>query len=326
MSRSFLTLALFFLIGLNSASAQITIDNFSDATNNRFTNDTNFIGADFDFSGVARTTDNGRWGTLISSNAVLTAQHFRPAVGSIFEFFPDNDSTSSPFEAIVTGTERVGNTDLSIAILDRNVDSSIAIYNFATVEYEGQEPTTITNPDGSTANLTSFNIDPNEIDIVGERALVFGISESDNPSRSTDQAVGENLVFGYSENVIFGPNTDNDTIIFERDPAGSDNFLTHETYVQSGDSGAPTFLIDSESDELVLLGVNSFQLNGQAPDPFQSSGVTYTGNQVEEINAILTANAFSVASVVSVPEPGCLVALTFIGFGILGRRNRQVTV
>ena len=323
MSRSFLTLALFFLIGLNSASAQIAIDNFSDATNNRFSNNTDFIGAGFDFSGVARTTDNGRWGTLISSNAVLTAQHFRPSVGSTFEFFPDNDISSSPFQAIVTSTQQVGNSDLSIAILDRNVDSSIAIYNFATLEYEGDEPVTITNPDGSSANQTFFNTDPNEIDIVGERVLVFGVSESDNLGLSTDQAVGENLVFGYSENVIFGSNTDNDTIIFERDAADSINFLTHETYVRGGDSGAPTFLIDSVSEELVLLGVNSFQLDGQSPSTFQSSGVTYTGNQVDEINAILTANAFSV---VSVPEPGCLVILTFVGFGILGRRNRKVAV
>ena len=223
----------------------------------------------------------------------------------------------------MTSTQRVGNSDLSIAILDRNVDSNIAIYNFATLEYEGDEPVTITNPDGSTANQTFFNTDPNEIDIVGERALVFGVSETDNPGLSTDQAVGENLVFGYSENVIFGSNTDNDSIIFERDAAGTFNFLTHETYVQGGNSGAPTFLIDSSgvSDELVLLGVNSFQLDGQSPSTFQSSGVTYTGNQVEEINTILAANAFSV---VSVPEPGCLVIPTFIGFGILGRRNRIV--
>ena len=46
-------------------------------------------------------------------------------------------------------------------------------------------------------------------------------------------------------------------------------------------------MIDSATNELVLLGVNSFQLSGPG---FQSSGVTYTGNQMDEINAILNAN------------------------------------
>ena len=290
MFRSFLTLGVFFFVGLESVSAQLLINNFSDATNNRFVDDSSFIGAGYDFSGVARTTDNGRWGTLISPNAVLTAQHFRPSLGSTFEFYPGNDPNSTPFEAIVTSSIRVGSTDLSIVILDRNVDPSIAVYNFATDEYEGDLPITITNPDGSTSIQPLFNI-PSEVDIVGERTLVFGRAQGTSLNSPTSQTVGENLVFAYSENVVFGSNTDNDSIILQRDAAGTPNALTHESYVRGGDSGAPTFLIDSATNELVLLGVNSYQLDAADPNVFQSSGVTYTGNQMDEINSILEENA-----------------------------------
>ena len=290
MFRSFLTLGVFFLVGLESVSAQLLINNFSDTTNNRFVDDPSFIGADYDFSGVARTTDNGRWGTLISPNAVLTAQHFRPSLGSTFEFYPGNDPNSTPFEAIVTSSIRVGSTDLSIVILDRNVDPSIAVYNFATDEYEGDPPITTTNVDGSTSTQTFFNTDPNEVNIVGERTLVFGRAQGTSLDSPTSQAVGENLVFSFSENVVFGSNADNDSIILQRDAEGTPNALTHESYVRGGDSGAPTFLIDSTTNELVLLGVNSFQLDAADPNVFQSSGVTYTGNQMDDITSILNAN------------------------------------
>ena len=289
MLRSFLTLGLFFVVGIGPASAQISIENYSDATNDRFTNDPNFIGAGFDFSGVA-LDDSSRWGTLISSNAALSVLHLRPAIGTTFKFFPGNDPNSTPFEAIVTSTVQVGSTDLVIAILDRNVAPNIAVYNFATEPYSGDPPATITNPDGSTSTQTFINTDPNEVEIVGGRALIFGRSPLANPTSSVDQAVGENLVSGYSENVEFRFYTDNDSIILEKDAPGSAIFLNNEAHVRPGDSGAPTFLIDSNN-ELLLLGANSFRFDGVAPSTFQSTGVTYTGNLVSEINTILSDNA-----------------------------------
>ena len=291
MLRFFLTLGLFLTIGFSSVSADISIANFTDATNDRFTDDPTFIGAGYDFSGVARTVGGGRWGTLISPNTMLTARHFASPIGSTFQFYPGNDPNATPFEAVVVDVQRVGFTDLSIAILDRNVDPSIAIYDFAKDEYSGPPPVTTTNDDGTSSTQTFFNVDPNEVDIVGDRILVFGVSPTDSSDVTTDQAIGENLVLGFSENVIFGSNTDNDSIILQKDAAGSNNFLTHETHVRGGDSGAPNFLIDSATNQLVLIGVNSFKLDGAAPSTFLSTGVTYTGNQVDEMNAIIEANA-----------------------------------
>ena len=289
MFRSLLTLGLFFALSVESASAQLTIENFSTATNSRFVNDAAFIGAGYDFSGVSRN-NNGRWGTLISPNAVLTVGHVRPPVGSVYPFYPDNDPNSTPVEAIVTSTHRVGATDLEIAILDRNLGPSFAVYKFATTPYSGDPPVFTTNPDGTTSIETSFNTDSSQVDIVGQRAFVFGVSQAISPIRALNQAVGENRVFAFSENVFFNGNTDNDSIIFQKDEVGSSNALTYETHVNNGDSGAPNFLVDSATNELILIGANSYRLDEAAPGTFLSSGVTYTGNQVAEINTILDAN------------------------------------
>jgi len=305
------------LAGNAPVEADITIANFSDATNDRFTNSSSFIGDGFDFSGVARTTDNGRWGSLISPNAVLTAQHFRPSVGSTYEFFASNDPSSQSFLANVTQTVQVGSSDLSIAILDRNVDSSIRVYDFATDFYTGQEPETVTVTDPETGatsmqTQTFFNTNPNEVGIVNQRALMFGISPTARTGDlQIDQAIGENLVTGFSENVVFGSNTNNDTIIFERDSGAA--ALTNESFVQGGDSGAPTFLVVGS--DVLLLGANSFQLNGTG---FQSSGVTYTGNQVGAINTILADNVI----ITSVPEPASATVLAAFGVVFFARRKR----
>ncbi len=282
--------------------AGIQIANFSDNTNDRFTNSSSFIGAGLDFSGVGRTTDNGRWGTLISSNAVLTANHFRPSVSSTFEFYSGNDSSAGAFEAIVTGGQRVGSTDLYISFLDRNVDPSIAVYDFNT-EFLFGDP----NP-GSPINAVSAGSAQNQ------RAFIFGVSPTGRSALATDQAVGENIISGFDENVVFGSGTDVDTLILVNDAAGSPNFLTHEAFVQGGDSGAPVF-IESGGD-LLLLGTNSFQLNSDPPGTFQATGISHTGNQTSTISSILSAN------VIAVPEPNSIMLIALMVLGLVNRRRR----
>ena len=305
-------------------SADIAIANFSDAENDRFTDNTSFIGGGFDFSGVGRTTDDGKWGTLISSNAVLTVQHFRPSNNSTYEFFASNDPNGQSYLANVTKTVQVGSTDLSIAILDRNVDSSIRVYDFATDFYQGQEPDMVTVVDPETGeetvqNRTFFNTDPDEVGIVDMRTLMFGVSPTSRDGDfQIDQAIGENNVTGFSENVRFSSYTDNDSIILERN-SGTEA-LNHESFVRGGDSGAPTFLVvgDDPNQDILLLGANSFQLNG---DDFQSTGVTYTGNQVDAISSILADNVI-IGNTVSVPEPTSAAVLAAFGVVFLARRKR----
>ena len=74
LSRLLFLCAGFLLAFSGSLSAQTIIADFTDATNDRFTNSSSFIGADYDFSGVA--TGN-RWATLISDNVIIGASHNR---------------------------------------------------------------------------------------------------------------------------------------------------------------------------------------------------------------------------------------------------------
>ena len=73
----FLTFVLLLLTS-NFLSAQIIIDDFTDATNDRFTNDPTFIGAGRDFSGV------GRGDGLIDTDTAVSYTHLTlPTIYSV---------------------------------------------------------------------------------------------------------------------------------------------------------------------------------------------------------------------------------------------------
>ena len=275
------------------AAGAIAITGFTDAENDRFTNSTDFI-ADFDLSGVSSSS---QWGTLISPNAVLTANHHRAS--GILQFFPDNDATSTPVLRTVIGGQRIATSDLYVAFLNANVPSSIKVYDFATEDLSTTPASGTNVPIGSAGSFQN------------QEVFMVGISPTASASAATDQAVGRNLVTGYAEDIPFGGGVV-DALIMARDTLGDSDFLTHEAYVQGGDSGAPLFI--KQGGDVVLLGVNSFQLTGTGT-PSQYSGVNYTGNFDTEINAILTANA--------VPEPGTFAVLAAIGYFVAGHRRRR---
>ena len=319
---------------VKQACADTTIDGFSDARNDRFTNDPAFVlnagdvnndgiidlASSFSLSGVGRTTVDGRWATLISDNAFLTAAHRPPTAGSTIAFYPDNDPTATPFTAnVVAGGSRVGSTDLYVGYLDKIVDSSIQRYDFATTEISRS-----VLPDGRIF-IHQDTIFQNDL------GFIVGISATGRNQVEIDQSVGLNRITGYAENVEFQSNTDNDTFIYEYDSTGDPFYETNEALVRGGDSGAPNFIID-EDDNVLLLGVNSFRLDGEPIDvvdpssgeiigssQFLSSGVTYTGNQAAGINRLITASP----TVSSVPEPSSIVVvgLSLMLFSIRRRRS-----
>ena len=311
------------------ASGQISVDGFSDATNDRFTNDDAFLdvtslgidGADLDFSGVGRIGDDGigRWVTLIGDNTFISAVHRAPQAGTTVTFYADNDPNSTPFTAtVLSQSGQAGSTDLFVGYLDRVIDPSIKRYDFATTEIDR-------NP---TANGSVF------LDVTspfqGDLSSIVGVSPTANSSLSIDQAVGLNLVSGYAENVEFRDYTDNDTIVFENnDPNDGVNgsaYVDFEAYAQDGDSGAPSFLIGDDGD-LLLLGVNSFQLTGGNPidvdnptagSQFEATGVTYTGNQADNLFSLIAA----APNVTGVPEPSATVVLALMSLFSLKRRRQ----
>ena len=313
-------------------SADTVIDDFTDARNDRFTNDPSFVfPSEFSLSGVGRATNSGRWATLIGDNAFLTAAHFAPTTGSTIAFYPGNDPTATPFTAnVLSGGTRVvssgGSTDLFVGYLDQVVDSSIDRYAFATTFIAGNAP-----QDGS------VSIDPNN-PFQGDLGYIVGISQTNRSEIAIDHSIGLNLVTGYAENVQFQGNTNNDSIIYQynssTDPTDL-NYITNEAYVSGGDSGAPNFVLDQNGD-LLLLGVNSFQLNGQSTEDiseqflglgssqFRGTGITYTGNQVDTINSLIAASpTVATTSTAAVPEPSSATMLMAMFSFVALRRNRN---
>lgn len=281
---AFTLLAIAFNAGSNSVSAALVITGYTDATNDRFSNDAAFIASGFDLSGIGQA-GTGRWATAISRNVVITAAHFRPT-GQVF-FQPSNDPTVAPVvRTIVSGT-RVGSSDLYVSVLNKPLPSSIAHYSFATETLAGPPPSV----DG--AILVPAGI------YQGLNAYMFGLSpfnESLDQNRSpyTDQAVGRNLISGFSDDFPFQSNTDNDSLILFFDAEGSQNHVPYEARVLGGASGAPLFVdIDGE---FRLLGVNSFRFNDNS-----ASGVSYIGNKTSLINGFIAVHA--------VPEPGSMAVL-----------------
>lgn len=293
------------------ARADIIINGFTDATNDRFTNSAGFVGAGLDFSGVGRgagdaatgseTPTQIRWGTLVSRNVIVSANHFSPCetnVNNTMSFYRNNNSGDEVVRSIVS-SERIGSTDLFLSRLNSAVPEDIKIYDFANEElneeaYDEDTNSTIYNA-GSFQNVNAY---------------LLGISRTSRPDSDSrfDQAVGRNRISGYIEDFPFlAP--DNDVLVLIQDSPGDPNFVTSEARFSGGDSGAPLFI--ERDGELLLLGTNSFISTGSP----QLSAVSYIGNQSAQINAFITASA--------VPEPGVGTGLFIFGLATLSKRRRR---
>ncbi len=289
-----------FIALLSAPTQAAVIDSYTAATNDRFTNSPNFIASSFNLSGVGQSA-SGRWATLISPNVVVSAFHFLPGTGAAINFYPSNNPSSGAVQRTVTATNvKVGSTDLWLGVLDSNVPSSIKSFKFSNTLLTG------TIPNGN------FPIDPAGV-FQGNNAYLMGRSPENFPAFQS-QEVGRNLITGFSENVAFEGNSNNDSLILAYDRPGSNDYVQYESHVVVGDSGAPLFV--NINGELVLLGTNAFRLddaNGNAV----GSGINYIGNQSDFISNFIAVNA--------VPEPSsmCLAAFAAIA-GYVAMRRRKV--
>ena len=292
-----------FLAADSQLKADMEIDGYTDATNDRFSNAGSLIMDGFDLSGIGQNS-SGRWATAISRNVVISAAHF-PSFGEV-TFYETNDPDGATVIRNVVSGMKIGSTDLYVALLDFNLPSSIAHYSFAT------------EPLAGTPGTDPLSVDSAGI-YQGLNAYMVGLTQFDrtgiaNRPGQTEQAIGRNKISGYSENVPFLSNTDADTLLLERDPNGPDPFVQYEARVVSGDSGGPMFA--DISGELRLLGTNAFRADpGDFVGITIGSGINYTGNQAAAINSFITLNA--------VPEPNsfCLLAIGLMLAGYRRRRN-----
>ncbi len=293
-----------------SGHADIIIQGYTDATNDRFSNNAAFIASAFNLSGVGQTNDAnpilaGRWATAISRNVIVSAEHYAPGSPLPIHFYPGNDPSVSPVVRTVESSVQVPGTDLWLARLNAFLPSNIAHYSFAA------EPLTGPNP----PNQNVFGTLVTAGSLQGRNAYMFGRSpfnEDANPNDNrfvfNDQAIGRNLITGYVENANTPfMQTDNDMLVLFFDSAPP-NQVPFEALLQGGDSGGPLFV--EINGEFILLGINSVASSGNPA----FSGISYIGNQAAFVNNFI-ANA--------IPEPasGLLTVAGLAGLVILRRRK-----
>ncbi len=293
------------------AAADIVIDGYSDAANDRFTNDPGFVMSSFDVSGVGQVglPDNvtpaqsgieSRWATAISRNVVISANHFRPvytdpndSLGETINFYAGNDPGLSPVSRTVTSWLRVGATDIWLGVLNANLPNEIAHYQIADRFLSG-----------------SPGVFSSAGDYAGLNAYLFGRSPKSN-AVDQDQAVGRNRVTAFIENSgVLGSNSD--VLAFDFDQFGDADHVTHEAHFVGGDSGGPTFV--EFQNELILLGTNIFVYEDPNTNEVLGSAVNYVGNQKSFIDDFIALNA--------VPEPGNAMII-LLGSLVTARRRRR---
>ncbi len=277
---------------LRPVSAAIIIQGYSNATNNRFTNDPSLISNPFNLSGIGQSGVS-QWGTLISPNVIVSANHYAPS-GSI-TFYPNNDPGSTPVvRQITANAQRVGASDVWLAQLDSPVDTSIIIpFAYATEILTGSSNANLGQNDPVLlASAGSFQ---------GTDAYLFGLSPAGGPATQT-QAVGRNILTAFAKEVPANGLTD--SLVFS-----IDNGHGFEATFQGGDSGAPAFA--NVNGSLVLLGVNSYVFGTLAAPT--GNAVAYIGNYATSVETFI---------INAIPEPtsfGC-IALVMLG-AVLSRRR-----
>jgi hypothetical protein len=300
MARTLILVLFVCWVGLAPIHAAITIDGYTASTNDRFTNSNSFIASQFNLSGIGRT--NGQWATLIAPNVVVSAFHAKPATGSVVSFYASNDPDGTPVQRTVTAAnQKIGSTDLWIGVLDSNVPSSLRTFAFSNTLLSGAPPV---GSDFSVGDAGVFQ---------GANAYLVGLSPTSHISQQS-QAFGRNRITGYSENVPFLSNTDNDSLIMDYDSNSSSNWVQYESRFVGGDSGAPMFVeyfnSTTQQQDLMLLGTNAF-----IDDNGTFSGINYIGNQAAFINNFISISA--------VPEPGSMTLALGCVIGISVARFRR---
>lgn len=268
--------------------AALALQSYDAASHHRFANDPSFIGADYDWSGVAY---NGDWFTRISDTYYVTAWHAR-AVGAA-TFYETNDPTGQTVTVGWDSLTRIGTTDIAIGRFSSSPGSSIAIYGIA------DEATT----QAMFAASSYYEAE----------AFVVGL-DGTGGNTTTNFRVGRNELDGFYDNVQLGTGSNfTDMIAFDDDRNTAQSLGSDEAYLQSGDSGGPLFI--TVGSELVLVGIHA----GIAPGISVSS---FLPNYIDEISAIVQAGGESLTLISPVPEPSSALMLILGSFSLLSIRRR----
>ena len=290
MKLKFAGLLLAFALAPN-AWAALALQSYDANSHHRFADDPAFIGSDYDWSGVANN-GNG-WVTRISDTYFVTAFH-RQAYGS-FVFYENNDSSGSTVTVSSSGAWRIGSTDIVIGRFSTSPGSSITTYGIASE---------------STTQATFISSSYNNME-----AYIVGLNGINQSAGTTSFRVGRNVLDGFYDDVALTASNITDTITYDDDRGTAQSLGADEAYLQSGDSGAPTFI--TVGSQLVLTSIHLGIDGTRSYDSFLS-------NYIAEISAIVEAGGESltlISPIEAVPEPSSTLLLALGSMTLIFRRR-----
>ncbi len=279
MKRLLLALCILLPFAVSSPAAMV-VRNFQALRHDRFYsgNDKAFVGDPYDFSGVGST--GVTWATLVSDCYFISAAHFHPAISDNVTFYEANSLLGPSHSYAVTGGQQIGNTDLWVGWFGLAVDASIARYSILDL--------------------------PNASDYFGLVQYNYGVNNR----------VGRNVTEGISTETV-GPSTG---VVWYADYDNNDTPSVggDETFLQSGDSGAPTFNIAAGG--LALIGIHwAISDNFPGTDEGEIFVDSAVPAYISDITGVLDDKG---QSLTLVPEPGAAVLLLFGSAIALARRRR----
>jgi hypothetical protein len=281
MKRLLLT-GLLVLVCVASASAAMIVRHFQAPRHDRYYigMDKAFIGDPYDFSGVGGT--GSAWATLVSDCFFLSATHAHPGIGSSVIFFEGNDLFGTSHTYTVAGGQQIGNTDLWVGWFGSAVDSNLARYPVLDLPLASDY-----------FGLTQWN---------------YGVNHR----------VGLNVTEGAGLFTV-GPST-GFSFVADYDNNDTPSVGGDATFLQSGDSGAPTFNI--VNGQLALIGIH-WAISDIFPGT--NEGELFIDSAVpayiSAINGVLAGKGQQL--ILAVPEPGMTVLLVIsaCGLGLVRRRR-----
>jgi hypothetical protein len=193
-----------------------------------------------------------------------------------------------------SGLTRLGTTDIAIGRFSSSPGTAIAIYGIAS------EATT-------QATFTSSPYHEMESFIVGLNGT--------GGNATTNFRVGRNELDGFFDDVALTATNITDTITYDDDRGTSQSLGADEAYLQSGDSGGPTFI--AVGSELVLTSIHLGIDGARSYDSFLP-------NYLTEISAIVEAGGESLTlinPVETVPEPSSALLLALGSISLILRRR-----
>lgn len=253
-----------------------------------------FIGYNFDWSGVGRSSD-GWWATMISDQYFLSANHAHPGVSSTITYYIRDFSNGSvtTTTATVTGGQQISGTDLWVGKIDSPL-STVTWYDL----FVGASTSDYDNLGQEDANETLPDLASNPDDVTN---LVMLVGRTPGDTGSTTFRVGLNATSNYRVNGDIAGGKSIDYLWSAENPFAG--FTDYEAYLVSGDSGAPTFYAGNSNTNTIvgtgmpstmtLLGIHSGNSSGAVPSGGSWSTDSLPGEYLTEIDAILNP----------VPEP-----------------------